>query len=85
MDPEEPLVSLLRNSFADRSSRILEQELSNHCLSDRVDDLWVGGRALTSRATLRHPWHGTRVEAAFARAIRSHALPARDIAAHAKV
>ena len=38
MNPEEPFVPLLPNTFPNRAASILVQELANHCLRDGVDD-----------------------------------------------
>lgn len=43
MNPKEPLMPPLAVALADCLSGIFVQELSNHGLSDRVDDVRIGG------------------------------------------
>lgn len=42
MYPEESLVPVATLTLADRSSRVLVQILSDHCLRNRVDCLRIG-------------------------------------------
>ena len=41
MDPEEPLVPPLAVTLANRLARVLVQKLSDHGLSDRMDDVGI--------------------------------------------
>ena len=41
MNPEEPLVPPLAVTLADRLARVLAQKLSDHGLSDRMDDIGI--------------------------------------------
>ena len=43
VDPEEPLVPPVAVALADRLTRVLIQELSDHGLGDRVDDIRIRG------------------------------------------
>lgn len=75
MNPEEPLMPLLRQPLPDRPPRVLVQELTNHRLRDSVDDGGVS-RVASSSCTLRtrSPVH------VLARAGRRHGCSAGGVA-----
>jgi hypothetical protein len=51
VDPEETLVPALGVSLPDRLARILVQELANHRLRDRMDDIGIRTSLVSIRVT----------------------------------